>query len=178
MHSRGSPTKGSRIRSVPQQRRTKSEVVASRGPKRGRKCYITPAFLGIPNIGEQNQKWLPHPYLLGGPKEGGSATATLRSRGSPTEGDGNKSGPQNGGSATSPLRSRDQSGQGVKVKGAFFHWPGEAGWSFRTNNFFLLRTALKDPHYGIFSSSPAQATFELLFGDPRECRGYVALPPT
>ena len=24
----------------------------------------------FPNKGEQNQKWLPHPYLLGGPKEG------------------------------------------------------------------------------------------------------------
>ena len=29
----------------------------SRGPKGGRKCYITPAFSGIPNKGEQNQKW-------------------------------------------------------------------------------------------------------------------------
>ena len=29
----------------------------SRGPKRGRKCYVTPAFSGIPNAssGEQNQ---------------------------------------------------------------------------------------------------------------------------
>ena len=24
---------------------------------------------GSPNKGGQNQKWLPHPYLLGGPKE-------------------------------------------------------------------------------------------------------------
>ena len=49
------------------------------------------AFLGIPNRGakaevfpskgEQDQKWLPHPYLLGGPKEGGSATSPPRSRG-------------------------------------------------------------------------------------------------
>ena len=44
--------------------------------KRGRKSYITPAFSGIPNIGEQNQKWLPRPYLLGGPKEGGRGTET------------------------------------------------------------------------------------------------------
>ena len=31
----------------------------SRGPKKGRKCYVTPAFSGIPNAkrGEQNQKW-------------------------------------------------------------------------------------------------------------------------
>ena len=40
--------------------------------------------------------------------------------------------------------------------------------------FILSRTALKDPfgdpHYGIFSKSPARATFELLFR-PRELRG-------
>ena len=42
----------------------------SRGPKRGRKCYVTPAFSGIPNTGGQNLKWVPHPCLLGGPKDG------------------------------------------------------------------------------------------------------------
>ena len=58
---------------VPAQARgTKSEVVASppsRGPIGGRKCYATAAFSGVPNAncGEQNQKWLPHPCLLGGP---------------------------------------------------------------------------------------------------------------
>ena len=44
--------------------------------------------------------------------------------------------------------------------------------------FFLLRTALKEPHYGIFSRSPARAIFEPLFGDLQERKGYVALPPT
>ena len=39
------------------------------------------------------------------------------------------------------------------------------GWSFRPNSS-LLRTALKDPYYGVFSGSPAWATFEPLFGDP------------
>ena len=29
------------------------------GPKRGRKCYITPAFSGVPNKGGQNQKSKP-----------------------------------------------------------------------------------------------------------------------
>ena len=29
------------------------------GPKRGRKCYVTPAFSGVPNKGEQNQKSKP-----------------------------------------------------------------------------------------------------------------------
>ena len=44
-----------------------------RGPKRGRKCYITPAFSGVPNAKrrEENEKWLPHPYFLGGLEEGG-----------------------------------------------------------------------------------------------------------
>ena len=115
LHSRGHPTKGSKIRSgclspafsgaqkragnatsplhsqVPQSqaRGTKSEVDASplpsQGLKRGGKCYVTPAFSGIPNKGEQNQKWLLHPCLLGGPKEGGNATSPLHSRGHPTQ---------------------------------------------------------------------------------------------
>ena len=55
----------SKIRSGPQQRRTKSNVAASPlpswGPNRGRKCYVTLAFSGIPNAlrGEQNEKWSP-----------------------------------------------------------------------------------------------------------------------
>ena len=53
-----------KIRSGPRQRGTQSELAASplpsREPKRGRKCYVTPAFSGIPNKGEQNQKWLFH----------------------------------------------------------------------------------------------------------------------
>ena len=118
LHSRGSPTPsaGSKIRSGPQQRGTKSEVAASplpsQGPKQGRKCYVTPAFSGIPNIGEQNQKWLPHPCLLRGPKEGGNATSPLHSRGSPTPSAGSKirSGPQQRGTksevADSPLPSQ------------------------------------------------------------------------
>ena len=89
MHSWGSPTKGNNIRcgclsgaqkraemlhhpcilGDPQQRGTKSEVAASplpsRGPKRGRKCYATPAFSGVPKQGDK---------VKGGPKEGGSAT--------------------------------------------------------------------------------------------------------
>ena len=95
-------------RNGPLQRGTKSEVAAStlpsRGPKRGQDCSVTPAFSGIPNAkrgegkksgvvpnkGEQNQKWLPHPCLLGGPKEGGNARSPLHSRGSPTLSAGSK----------------------------------------------------------------------------------------
>ena len=68
-------------------------TLACRGPKRGRKCYIAPAFSGVLNKGEGNQKWLPHPCLLGGPKEGGNAMSPLHSRGSPTKGNKIKSGP-------------------------------------------------------------------------------------
>ena len=159
-----SPTKGKEIRSGPQQWGTKSQVAASplpsRGPKRGRKCYVTPAFSGsptpsmgskiksgcltpafsraqkraemqrhpcilgdtqsqgqeaksevVPNKGEQNQKWPPHPCLLTGPKEGGNATSPLHSRGSPKPRAGSKirSGPQQRGTksekAASPLPS-------------------------------------------------------------------------
>ena len=67
LHSRGSPktSAGSKIRSGPQQRGIKPKVDASPlpspGPKRGRTCYVTPAFSGIPNAKrrEQNQKWSP-----------------------------------------------------------------------------------------------------------------------
>ena len=50
----------------------------SLGPKKGRKCYITPVFSGVPNAkrGKQNQEWLPQPALLGNPKEVGKV-ATL-----------------------------------------------------------------------------------------------------
>ena len=99
LHSWGSPTfSGAQKRAKmlhhpcilgdPKHTGTKSEMAASalpsHGPKRGRKCYITPAFPGIPNVGKQNLKWLPHPCVLGGPKEGRNATSPLHSRGSPT----------------------------------------------------------------------------------------------
>ena len=71
----------------PQQRGTKSEVAASplpsREPKRGRNCYITPAFSGVPNKGDK---------IKAGPKEGENATPPLHSRGSPTKGNKIRSG--------------------------------------------------------------------------------------
>ena len=78
------------ILGCPQQRGTKSDLAASampsRGPKRGQKCYATPAFSSVANKGEQNQNWLPQPCLLRGPKVGGRAMQPLHSRGSPTKG--------------------------------------------------------------------------------------------
>ena len=90
LHSPGDPQR--------QARGAKSEVATSplpsRGPKGGRKCYVTPTSSGVPNAkrGEQNQKWPPHPCLLGGPKEGGNATSNLHSLGSPTPSAGSKIG--------------------------------------------------------------------------------------
>ena len=89
LHSRGSPNKWG----------TKSELV---GPTSGRKCYITPAFSGIPkNMGNKIRiggahKWaemLHHPCILGDPQ---------RHR----EQNQNWCGPQVGGNATSPLHSQ------------------------------------------------------------------------
>ena len=83
LHSRGSPTPSAG---------TKSEVATSplpsrgpqqrgqdqSGPKRGRKCYITPAFSGVPNAKRGDK-------IKVGPKEGGDATSPLHSRGSPNK---------------------------------------------------------------------------------------------
>ena len=65
MHSQGSPTPSAGTKSE-----KATSPLPSRGPKRGRNCYVTPAFSGVPNKREENQKWLPHPCLLGVPKEG------------------------------------------------------------------------------------------------------------
>ena len=124
LHSRGSPTKGSKIRSGPQQWGKKSEVAASPLPSRGAQRRVEmlrhPCLLGdpqqrgsksevVPKKGEHNPKWLPHPCLLGGPKEGGNAMSPLPSWGSPTKGSKIRSGPQHRATksevATSPLPS-------------------------------------------------------------------------
>ena len=82
----------------------------------------------VPNKGEQNRNWLPHHYLLWGPKEGGNAVSPMYSRGSPMPSAGSKKirsgpqqrgtkselaaaplpsrGPKEGGNATSPMHSR------------------------------------------------------------------------
>ena len=97
LHSRGSPTKG-----------TKSEMAASplpsRGPTRRRKCYDTPAFSAFPRKGDENRsgyltptfseahqrtKVLQNPCILGGPQTKGTksevAASPLPSQG-PTRG--------------------------------------------------------------------------------------------
>ena len=88
-HSRGSPKTWA----------TKSELV---GPTIQRKCYIIPAFSGIPkDMGDKVRvggahKWaemLHHPCILGGPQRHGEQNQ-------------NWWGPQLGGNATSPLHSR------------------------------------------------------------------------
>ena len=95
--------RGARSKVVPNKGK-QNDKWPSRGPKRGRKCYVTPAFSGVPNAkrGEQDRKWSPTKGnkmingLLEGPKEGGNATSPLHSRRSPTPSAGTKigSGPQ------------------------------------------------------------------------------------
>ena len=89
LHSRGSPNAWG----------IKSELV---GPTSGWKCYITPAFSGIPKdmgnkirIGGAHEwvEMLHHPYILGDPQRHGGQNQ-------------NWWGPQVGGNATSPLHSR------------------------------------------------------------------------
>ena len=99
LHFGGSPTPSAGRKSE-----LATSPLSSRGPKRGRKCYITPAFSGVPSKGDkikvgsneggdemlhhpcilggpvrqargENQRWLPHPCLLGVPKEGENATS-------------------------------------------------------------------------------------------------------
>ena len=69
------------------------------GPTSGQKCYITPAFSGVPNKGDK---------IKVGPQVGGNATSPLHSRGSPMKWGQNQNwrGPQVGKNATSPLHSR------------------------------------------------------------------------
>ena len=49
-------------------------TLAFSGGGGGHQCYVTPQFSGNPRTGRQNQKWLPHPCLLGSRKEGVIAT--------------------------------------------------------------------------------------------------------
>ena len=60
-------------------------TLPSKGPKRKRKCHATAPLCGVRNKKEQNQKWLPHPCLVGGAKDGGNAILPLHSRGLSTK---------------------------------------------------------------------------------------------
>ena len=91
-----------------------------RGPKRGRKCFVIPAFSGIVNERVQNQKRMPHPCLLGAHTRAEMLTSPLHSRGSSTKGAKTTSGylrpgPKEGRNATSPLHSRGSSTNGTKI---------------------------------------------------------------
>ena len=90
LHSWGSPTKGNTIISG-------CLTHALSGAQKRAKMLRHPCILGGPqhqargaksevvtNKREQNQKWLPHPRLVRGPKEGENATSPLHSRRSPT----------------------------------------------------------------------------------------------
>ena len=88
---------------VPGVPRTRGQ--SSPWPTGGRKCYVTPAFSGLPKQGDN---------VKGGPQVGGSAESSLRSRGSPNKA---KGGPQVGTRATSTcvLQRPVQKGTETKV---------------------------------------------------------------
>ena len=123
LHCQGSPTKGTKSKRAqkraemlhhpcilggPQQRGQNQS-----GPKRGRKCYITPAFSGVPNAkrGEKIRSGYLTPAFSGVPntKRGEKIRSGYLTRafsGVPNKGDKIKVGPKEGGNATSPLHSR------------------------------------------------------------------------
>ena len=88
-----------------------------------------PCNLGDPQTkGGQNQNWLPHPYLTGGPKEGRNAMLNLHSQGSPSKGAQNQNwppqpcllrGPKKGGNAMSPRIPGDPKTKGDKIRIAY-----------------------------------------------------------
>ena len=92
LHSRKPLAKANKIKSAchtPALSRARKRAEMRRHPciLENAKCQAWGAISEVlPNKGEQNQKCLLHPCLLGGPKEGGNATSPLHSRGSPTQG--------------------------------------------------------------------------------------------
>ena len=87
LRSRGSPIKGTKSKVAHKWAEVlhhpcvlggpRSREGSQRWPRSGRKCYITPAFSGVPKHRDK---------VKGGPQVGGSATSPLRSRGSPNKG--------------------------------------------------------------------------------------------
>ena len=109
---------------------TQTRGQSQRWPTSGRKCFITPAFSGVPKQGD-NAKGGPqvggllhHPCVLGGPQTRGQSQRWPTSGrkcyitpafwGVPKQGDKVKGGPQVGGSATSPLCSRGSPNKGTQ----------------------------------------------------------------
>ena len=59
--------------SLPSRRSIKGDEIKSGGLTRGRKCYATPTFLGVPIKGDRVKSGHITP-AFSGPQEGGSAT--------------------------------------------------------------------------------------------------------
>ena len=78
LHSRGSPNKGTKLNMA-------TSPLPSWGPTSGWKCYITPAFSGVPKQGDRIKSGFLTPTFSGAPKSG-VATYPLNSRESPKKG--------------------------------------------------------------------------------------------
>ena len=145
-----------------QARGPQSEVFASLSPSRGPKeggnamspvhCRGSPAQTRgaksevVPNKRKQNQKWLPHPCILGAQKEGGNTMSPVHSRGSRTP------------SARSKIRSGLQQ-RGTKsevVASPLPSWGPKRGWKC----------------YGTraFSGSPTPSTRSEIISRPQQKR--------
>ena len=133
----------------------------SRGPKRGRNCYVTLAFSGVPNAkrgrkirigsltpafsgvpGQKGTTWelQPRPCRFGGPKEGAIETQPLRSQGSEAPSARRKSE-----MAASPLPSRGSPTPSVGRKSELAVLPVPAqGSQFKRgqNQYWLPRPCL------------------------------------
>ena len=149
LHSRGFPNKGGQNQNW---------------PTSGRKCYITPAFSGIPKQtgtkSELAHKWaemLHHPYILRDPQ---------------TNGDRIRIGPQVGGNSTSPLRSRGSPNKGGQNQG----WPTSGRKCYNTRAFLGI------PKQQGTKSEVARKWAEMLYhpcslGDPQIKEDEIRIGP-
>ena len=125
-----------------------------RGPKRGQKCYVTLTFLGFPiaKRGDQNNHWLLHRCLLGGPKGGPNTVEPLHFVGFQFQARGSKSEV-----AASPLTSQGpKKGQKCYGTSAFLGVPNTKHRE-RNKNRRPHPCLLGDPKEGRNAMSPLQS---------------------
>ena len=103
-----------------------ASTLPSWGPKRGRKCYITPAFSGVPKQRGTKSELAASPLPSRGPKRGRKCYVTPAFSRIPKRGGGQNQnwqphpcllgGPKEGGNATSPPHSWGSPTKGTKSK--------------------------------------------------------------
>ena len=126
-------------------------------PQKRVELLCIPCVVGGPQQRGQNQKWLPHPCFLRGPKEGEIVTQPLHSRGSPTPSAGTKSE-----LAASPVPSRGaKRGRNCYATRAFSRVPNtKRGDKFRSGH--LTPALLGAQKRGKLLRNPS------ILGDPQQ----------